>query len=559
MTSWSIPIGGRWLVSWRRTLVVGILALIGIAPDAVRIGGGAGLALVMAVVVAVTINAVFDLVMHLGPWADRAIRPVHSSWAILRFVGGGVVVAAAIEATDSFVAGELTRGVWRSFVIYPTVSLWISFATIALAHTLTEARRLRERAVAERTEAMGTSERARRAMARLDHEIDERLADEFGALRSELETYAETVPETTGIELSAAIRKVADESVRTTGHQLWRRADGDGVRIGARDILRDLVFRQRLRPFSLIGVAIVLPFLESASADDFGALAIVGLVAAVATIVECRIANSLMLRWPTSRIVVIPAVVVLFVVHFRVTTLIDTDGVLASSSRSIVEVVVWTVVLIALTSAISSYRDLDALRAEAIASSMHEERLATAAEARVVSTEARRLAQLLHGNVQSRLLGCAMAVEFAGDDPVMLRQALDRTLAVIDDGWRVAPGFDTSDHPSLDALKEIWSGVADVSVRIEGRVPGESMSRVATAAEELVANAVRHGSARHVEVTVTADDRRVVVQVVDDGTGVGDERPGLGSRILEHLGSIERRTLPTGTCAIVHLAPSPEF
>jgi signal transduction histidine kinase len=555
MTSWSIPIGGRWLVSWRRTLVMASLALIGIAPDAVRIGGGSGLGLFTAVVLAAMVNALFDLVMHLGPWADRAIRPVHPVWAILRFVGGGCLFAAAIEAAESFVAEELTRGSWRSFVIYPTISLWVSVATIAMAHTLSEARRLRETAVAERAEAMEASERARRAKAQLDQEIDERLADKFGALRSELEGLGDTMSaSTTGVGLSTAIRKVADESVRTTGHQLWRRADGDVVRIGVRDILRDLVFRQRLRPLSLIGMAVVLPLVKSVSADDFGVLVGVGSIATVVTVVECWAANSLMLRWPASRVVVIPVMVALFIVHYELTILIDTEGVLASSSMSIFELFVWTVVLIAVTSAIGSYRDLDALRAVSIASSVREERLATAAEARVVSTEARRLAQLLHGNVQSRLLGCAMAVEFAGDDPVMIRQALDRTLAVIDDGWRVAPEFDTSDHPTLEALREIWSGVAEVSVSIDGDVPRESMWRVATAAEELVANAVRHGNARHVDVKVTADSRGVAVRVVDDGTGVADERPGLGSRILEHLGSIERRTLPTGTCATVHLA-----
>lgn len=547
-------LGGRWLVSWRRSSLLGVVALVGAAPDAVHRSGDAGLALLLAVAAGVVVNYAIDFALHLGPWADRAVRPVRPTWAITRFALGGVVYALTIESFERLHAVELPAELWRGLIIYPLVAVWLNIASISLAALWSEARELRTVAVTERIAAMATTERAQQVVAELTAQIDLRLAEDFGELRAELSNVAgDSASADVGPSVSAAIRKVADHSVRATGHELWRQADGDIVHIDWRDVARDVVMRQPFRPMSIIGFSILMPLLGSVSVDAFWAvMAISGLAAAVVA-VECGVANAVMRRWPVSRPVVVPLVIAAFVAGAEVGGRLGTAWGLDDPHAPLPTVIVLTVALYLTSSVLGSYRDLGAERVLAIASSIREGRLIAVAEAQAVSAETRRLAQLLHGNVQSRLLGCAMAVEFAGDDPTRLRQAVDRTLTVLERGWRDEETAAAGDGPSLAALCEMWSGIAEVTVTVEGEVPESSASRVAIVGEELVANAVRHGRARHVDVSVTVDDQAVTVQVSDDGTGGDDGEPGLGSRIVEQLGALERSSTESGMRAVVRL------
>jgi signal transduction histidine kinase len=163
------------------------------------------------------------------------------------------------------------------------------------------------------------------------------------------------------------------------------------------------------------------------------------------------------------------------------------------------------------------------------------------AEARAVSDEARHLAGLLHGRVQSRLLGCAMAIEFAGDDPSALQQALDRTRSVLDEEW----GAPRDASRSVGEVLTPWKGLAEISVvgEVDEFAADPACVRVV---EELVSNAVRHGGARRVDVSIESDGTDRVITVADDGQALGEGRPGLGTSLLERVGVVDRRPSATG-------------
>jgi two-component sensor histidine kinase len=66
----------------------------------------------------------------------------------------------------------------------------------------------------------------------------------------------------------------------------------------------------------------------------------------------------------------------------------------------------------------------------------------------------------------------------------------------------------------------------------DAEVPANVGSSLAVALNELVMNAVRHSDAQNVRVAIEGTDREVVVQVIDDGRGIGLPAPGGGGLII---------------------------
>src|ERR1700761_5587647 len=82
-------------------------------------------------------------------------------------------------------------------------------------------------------------------------------------------------------------------------------------------------------------------------------------------------------------------------------------------------------------------------------------------------------------------------------------------------------------------------GVA-VTIRFQGETAhmpvGETAENLYRIAQEAVANAVKHGRARHVALRVTANGTRIIFTASDDGTGIDLERhtDGMGLQIMRH-------------------------
>jgi two-component sensor histidine kinase len=89
----------------------------------------------------------------------------------------------------------------------------------------------------------------------------------------------------------------------------------------------------------------------------------------------------------------------------------------------------------------------------------------------------------------------------------------------------------------LSVIADYWAGVAEVTINGAESVYGASASSVFTVVEELVANSIRHGRARHVRVDITAGERTYLVVVADDGEASDVGPPGLGTSLMSRLGT----------------------
>jgi signal transduction histidine kinase len=174
----------------------------------------------------------------------------------------------------------------------------------------------------------------------------------------------------------------------------------------------------------------------------------------------------------------------------------------------------------------------------------------------------RRVSYILHGSVQSALHAAALRLTAnAHPDPELIaeiRQDISAAMAKLGT---------TSEVPTVlpDALAEtadLWSEACTVRWNLSEEAQELAAQSVTTAecaseiVREGVGNAVRHGGATHVDVTIVAQFPRLVLVIADDGSaGHHEERKGLGSRMLDEMCvRWTRETDDRGTRLIAELA-----
>ena len=542
--SFAERVGGRWALS-----VPGFMICFGVGGIGLTINnsalGGEGLAVALAAYVTImTFVALLSLLLHRRRWSNRRVIPVPAPEVALFAVVVGVMVAGTFALARQWWGVDTGYGSIEGFVIYPVVGVWMGLTSVVYLDVIDRARHLRENVIAAHANASQVRERARWAVGEMRRLIDDVVSPAVANLRDVAATERPSI-------VSAEIRDVVDESVRAVSHDLWGRVDERVARIGLADMARDVVVRPRFRTWAIIGLVIVLPFIDQVSNDGL-IIAVPYAAAALVLYLECAIANRLLLRWPRWRLLIVLATVAVFVTQQLLADRGSRSQGWETADLGWVTVTIFTLMLVVVTSILGSYRDLDDRRAMALAADIRADRLDAMAEARVMAEETRRLAGLLHGRVQSRLLGCAMAIEFAGDDPVALQTAIDRTSAVLAEDWYQESGDDSTKGSILDVLVT-WNGVAQVEVAGDRWLMSSNDPDLVGVVEELVANAIRHGGARRVEVTVERDGSDRIVTVVDDGSGGPMTRPGLGTALLERVGAVDRRIGEDGWSVTVRL------
>ena len=154
----------------------------------------------------------------------------------------------------------------------------------------------------------------------------------------------------------------------------------------------------------------------------------------------------------------------------------------------------------------------------------------------------RRVSYILHGSVQSALHSAAMRLTAHPHPDSTLISEIRRDIAAA-----MAKLGSTSEPPAVlpDALAEtadLWNAACTVRWHLSEDalwLAAQSATTAECASEivrEGVGNAIRHGGAKRVNVTIIARLRHLVLIIEDDGcAGHDDVRKGLGSRMLDEM------------------------
>ena len=153
-----------------------------------------------------------------------------------------------------------------------------------------------------------------------------------------------------------------------------------------------------------------------------------------------------------------------------------------------------------------------------------------------------RAAQTLHGSVQASLTAANMRILGA--------QEIDEDLLekVRQDLVRATESLTTLDGPTIDLktsiadLVELWQGVCEVKVSIDDLLLNSISANQVTShcineiVKESVTNAIRHGKARLIEISIQdLNDGSVQIEIKNDGESNLIGSPGVGSQILDEI------------------------
>jgi len=237
------------------------------------------------------------------------------------------------------------------------------------------------------------------------------------------------------------------------------------------------------------------------------------------------------------------------------------------NGRSVSFIVIVSLLVVVLVNAAMASE----LSQETIIERLHATVDATETEAQARNRElvraSRTLARYVHGTLQSRLLASALAIEQAerAGDPTGFDRALEqaREALLLPE---VMPSPATELAAAIDQVTALWQGIAKITVEIRQPIPLLPPSRITDICllvEEGVANAMRHGSANAVDVTLALrDDGNIALTIVDDGVGPTGGSPGLGSNIFDQASTMPWTLTPrTGASGsvlqvVVAIAPS---
>lgn len=168
------------------------------------------------------------------------------------------------------------------------------------------------------------------------------------------------------------------------------------------------------------------------------------------------------------------------------------------------------------------------------------------------------LAAFLHNSLQSELHGLALQLDEAGrlHDDAQARAALERLGALAQRS--LSEDFRSFRESPLDRLARIegaWEGIVDLRCHLDSTlaVDDARLPLAVRAVEEVVANAVRHGGARSIDVSLgTSSSGNLAIDVRSDGR-IAQGDPGLGGGWLAAISQSQLLMDAEAGGVIVHL------
>jgi len=150
---------------------------------------------------------------------------------------------------------------------------------------------------------------------------------------------------------------------------------------------------------------------------------------------------------------------------------------------------------------------------------------------------------VVHGTVQAALT--AAITRLSATEPLEQYQIdlVKQDLARAAEALSKTPETEVNLEVALANLATTWSGICEIKFEFSERA-SRSLQRDANArmcvneiCKEAVSNAVRHGEAKKIKITVDrSTDELLIIEAADDGRGSwGSTKPGVGSRMFDDL------------------------
>lgn len=151
------------------------------------------------------------------------------------------------------------------------------------------------------------------------------------------------------------------------------------------------------------------------------------------------------------------------------------------------------------------------------------------------------MAKYLHGNLQSRLMASAFAIEVAG----RAKDASALTAEIEKARQSIHTPFDQFTSHELEPISQeirkllkMWDGVLTTELNFAGSdefVSPSDTRNIIHIVEECFSNSLRHGLATEVTIILIVTESGASLTVIDNGLGPREGSPGLGSSLFNSI------------------------
>lgn len=526
---------GHWrltplaVAAYAGTSFIGVVIALG-----GRVEPGRSVALLAALVTAAASLALLLLATVLdSPWIVGRIREP-GRFAITA-IGTGLLRAVVLQLAASALVGESLlnpAAVYVSSVV--SAVIWLGFAGLLAAGKDQYRRRYRDLLAGQAFagESWDRGLDGHPDVMRLKAAIADSLAVEGeDGIREGL------------VRAASAIRIEIEENLRPLSHRLWFGSLGEEPHVRWRNVVRDA-----LCSYS-VPVRVVTAMWAAGSLVGGVALwgAVPGLVAAGAS----TLALGILLRLGTPTVprtgsAMVGGIAALATAGLSILAARSSMAALGLDAAADGNLLLTSLIALALLGLILAGASI------ALAYRDREEVLRVAAGG-LDAGEARAVSVYLHNGLQSELTGIALEMEAAvgSSDPEQARAVIERAEAVLSRSLEDdLAQMHRAPVERLERLAAAWAGICAVSTGVDPGLDGDRrMWPAVQAAEELVANAVRHSGATEVDVRIVAGADRVCVECRANVPGSVARGTGLGGSLLDDIaeGGIEVTREGTGT------------
>jgi signal transduction histidine kinase len=149
----------------------------------------------------------------------------------------------------------------------------------------------------------------------------------------------------------------------------------------------------------------------------------------------------------------------------------------------------------------------------------------------------REASKLLHGQVQSKLVACAMAIDVAAQsgDENKIKDAVQSALRIITSPLSssvVASNL----LEELNRKASLWGEICSIEIEVGDHLStltSDQVVQLGRVVEEGISNAIRHGRAKKIVIAVKrVSPDSISVKILDNGVGPQNGQPSMGSALI---------------------------
>jgi two-component sensor histidine kinase len=485
-------------------------------------------------------------ISHLTIFRNRATKPVPVAWIfIVGFVFGAIkgfttgTLSVLLDLEPDVAQGISVRFFGAGFLGLVGVP-----ASAIVMNTLEEFREKRAELIAEQirleSKELQSQEVIAAMSAQLRSSIESDLSVQLDVLKRSLEETS--APSDSWQLLADDLRVSARETVRDMSHRLWERPSSSVRDITLVDICKAMITT------SAFPLKLILPFLLlsaiAVNLNDHGSSELPSrlLMLAFTTSLIYLSGTSAIERWINYKYQIYVSTLFLAALAPSLYSLLTFGDTFDQHFLGVnVTIAIW-IPLLTITCGLidTSFKQRQEILDE-LQDRIDKSRIRTISEENETIRLSSDMAKYLHGNLQSRLMASAFAIEMAGNaqDSTALLAEIEKVRQSV-----TTPFDQLTSHEMVSIANELsnligmWDGI--LTTRVEFTSSEKDVSiidarNIVHVVEEAFSNALRHGLATEATIVLNSNATEISLTVIDNGIGPRAGDPGLGSSLFNSI------------------------